>query len=106
MITARLQHLWQEDDGVLSFEWTIIAVVVVFGIVGGIAAVRDAIIDELGDTGEAIISFNQSFSYSGLAAFGIPDGSYVDVPSTVTDCARQPVNSWGIPPRNDATGGG
>ena len=24
---------WHEDDGVLSFEWTIVAVVIVFGIV-------------------------------------------------------------------------
>jgi hypothetical protein len=95
-----------EDDGVLSFEWTIIAVLIVFGIVGGLAAARDVIIDELGDMGEAIVSFNQSFSYTGIAALGIPGASYTDVPSTVVDCSRQPVNSWGIPPRNDITGGG
>ena len=90
----------------LSFEWTILVVIIVFGIVGGLAAARDVIIDELGDTGEAIVSFNQSFSYSGIPGLGIPAGSYTDVAATVVDCNRHPVGSWGIPARNDAAGGG
>ena len=81
---------WREDDGVLSFEWTIMAVVIVFGIVGGIAAARDAIIDELGDMAEATINIDQSFSFSGIPALGIPASSYVDPPGLVTDCGRQP----------------
>src|SRR5688572_4464766 len=40
-----IDQMWRDDDGVLSFEWTIIAVLVVFGIVGGLAAARDVIID-------------------------------------------------------------
>src|SRR6266480_4033762 len=32
-----VRRLWCEDDGVLSFEWTIMAVVIAFGIVGGLA---------------------------------------------------------------------
>jgi Flp pilus assembly pilin Flp len=101
-----LRNLWCEDDGVLSFEWTIIAVVIVFGIVGGLAAARDTIIDELGDMAEAIISFDQSFSFAGIPALGIPASTYVDPPGALVDCGRQPVGSWGIAGRNDAAGGG
>ena len=101
-----LKQVWREDDGVLSFEWTILTVVVVFGIVGGLAAARDTIIDELGDMGEAIVSFNQSFSYSGIASLGIPSASYTDTPATVVDCGRHPIGSFGMPARNDLAGGG
>ena len=100
----QLHKLWREDDGVLSFEWTIMAVLLVFGIVGGLAAARDVIIDELGDMGQAIVAFNQSFSYSGIPGF--PGAEYTDVMGTVVDCARHPANSWGIPARNDLGGGG
>lgn len=52
---------WQEEDGVLTFEWVLIITLVVIGIVGGLAAARDGIIDELGDIAQATISFDQSF---------------------------------------------
>jgi len=100
-----LRKLWCEDDGVLSFEWTIIAVAIVFGIVGGLAAVRDVLIDELGDLGEAVVSFDQSFTFTGIPLLGIPGSSYTDIPGTVVDCTRQPVGSWGVPPRDDSVGG-
>jgi hypothetical protein len=56
--------------------------------------------------GQAIVSFNQTFSYTGIATLGIPGASYNDLPSTVVDCNRQPANSWGVPARNDIIGGG
>jgi Flp pilus assembly pilin Flp len=99
-----INNLWQEDDGVLSFEWTIIAVVVVFGIVGGLAAGRDAIIDELGDLAEAVMAFDQSFSFAGIP--GIIDGAeYDDTPGVLTDCGRQAAGSFGVEGPNDVTGG-
>lgn len=98
-----IHKLWQEDDGVLSFEWTLIAVLVVFGTVGGIAAIRDVIIDELGDVAQGIVGFDQSFTFSGIPALGILDSSYQDIPSTVTDCARN--SNFGIAGRNDGADG-
>lgn len=78
--------MWQEDDGVLSFEWTILAVVVVFGIVGGLAAARDAILDELGDTAESLLNIDQSFT---LLPFGpFPGITFTDAPHTFVDCDR------------------
>jgi Flp pilus assembly pilin Flp len=99
-----LNNMWREDDGVLSFEWTIISVVVVFGIVGGLAAGRDAILDELGDVAEAVMGIDQSFSYAGVPGI-IDDSQYIDIQGVLTDCGRQPAGSWGIPGPNDATGG-
>ncbi len=81
-----LTAMWNEDEGVLTFEWTIIAIVIVFGIVGGLAAARDGILDELGDVAEAYLNIDQSFS---LAAFGpFPAVVYVDPGHTFVDCDR------------------
>src|SRR3954454_10940671 len=100
-----LRQLWLEDDGVLSFEWTILAVVIVFGIVGGLAAARDTLIDELGDLSAAVVSFDQSFSFTGIPTLGVLGSSYVDIPGVVDDCGRQ-TTAWGIMPRDDRIGGG
>ena len=86
-----LQKLWQEDDGVLTFEWVLLVTVLVIGIVGGLAAARDAIIDELGDVAEATINFDQSYSIAGIEIPGVlilPDQQFVDTPAAFTDCGR------------------
>jgi hypothetical protein len=72
MLKARRHRFWHPDDGGLSFEWTLVATLIVIGVVGGLAAARDAIIDELGDVCQAVVGFNQSFSYSGIPSLGIP----------------------------------
>jgi Flp pilus assembly pilin Flp len=56
-----LNQAWREDDGVLSFEWTLLATLVVIGAVGGIAAARDAISDELGDVAQAMLALDGSY---------------------------------------------
>ena len=72
----RLLSVWQEEDGVLSFEWTLLLTLLTIGVVGGLAAARDAIIDELGDVAEAAQGIDQSFS---LAAVAIDfDGDAID----------------------------
>lgn len=55
-------RVWREDEGVLTFEWILLITVLVIGIVGGLSAVRDAVITELGDVVEAVISLDQSYS--------------------------------------------
>ena len=57
-----LNRMWSEDEGVLTFEWILLITIVVIGIVGGFSAARDAIIDELGDVGEAMIAVDQSWT--------------------------------------------
>lgn len=57
-----LNRVWCEDEGVLTFEWILLITVLVIGIVGGLSAVRDAVITELADVAEAVISLDQSYT--------------------------------------------
>ena len=87
--------LWLEDDGVLSFEWTLLVTLLIFGIVGGLAAARDAVIDELGDAAQAMqaldgsytIDFPLVFTIDGVGTGGASDSGYTDA-ITYTDCTR------------------
>jgi Flp pilus assembly pilin Flp len=56
--------MWREEDGVLSFEWTLLLTLLVLGIVGGLAAARDAILDEFGDVAQAMLSLDHSMTIS------------------------------------------
>jgi Flp pilus assembly pilin Flp len=100
-----LNKLWHEDDGVLSFEWTLLIVLVVIGIVSGLGAARDVIIDELGDAAAAVLAFDQSYSFAGLPVLGIPDSEYVDQLGIVDDCARSDTIPH-LPPASDGADGG
>ncbi len=57
-----MNRVWCEDEGVLTFEWILLITVLVIGVVGGLSAVRDAVITELGDVSEAMISLDQSYT--------------------------------------------
>ena len=61
-MTGAIKRFWREDDGVLSFEWVLLVTLLTIGVVGGIAAARDAIIDELGDVSQAMLALDQSYS--------------------------------------------
>ncbi|WP_238397613.1 hypothetical protein [Anatilimnocola aggregata] len=65
-MNSTLKQMWVEQDGVLSFEWTLLVTLVTIGIVSGLAGARDAIIDELGDVAEAAQGIDQSFSLAAL----------------------------------------
>ena len=54
-------RMWHEQDGVLSFEWTVLASLLTVGVVSGIASVRDATIDEMGDLAQAMVNLDQSY---------------------------------------------
>jgi Flp pilus assembly pilin Flp len=109
----RLLAIWREEDGVLSFEWTLMLTLLTLGIVAGLAGARDAIIDELGDVAEAAQGFDQSYS---LAAVSIDfDGDMVAdfttnasdfeedplVDQVYTDCARSDFNPGQAGPISD-----
>ena len=44
-----IRRIWCEDEGVLTFEWVLLVTLLTIGVVSGLAAARDAVIDELGD---------------------------------------------------------
>jgi Flp pilus assembly pilin Flp len=57
-----IANLWNEEEGVLSFEWTLVVTLLTIGIVAGISAARDAIIDELGDVAQAMLALDHSMT--------------------------------------------
>jgi Flp pilus assembly pilin Flp len=60
-----LTRMWHEQDGVLSFEWTMLASLLTVGLVAGMTSVRDGIIDEMGDLTTSMTSLDQSFRIQG-----------------------------------------
>jgi Flp pilus assembly pilin Flp len=89
----RLLALWREDDGVLSFEWTMVLTLLTIGIVAGLSAARDAIIDELGDVAQAAGAIDQSFTLAEIDLvdpdISAPGMSFTDDAMIYTDCARE-----------------
>jgi hypothetical protein len=60
------QKLWNDDCGALiATEWVFVATILVLGIITGLVAVRQAVINELDEFANAVLSLNQSFSFSG-----------------------------------------
>jgi Flp pilus assembly pilin Flp len=98
-----LTQAWREEDGVLSFEWTMLLTLLTVGIVSGVAATRDGVIDELGDVAQAMLSVDGSYLISQPLAVtvdrdgagpllpeqmgGGSDSSFTDA-MTYTDCDR------------------
>jgi hypothetical protein len=63
--------MWHEQDGVLSFEWTVLTSLLTVGVVSGIAAVRDATIDEMGDLSQAMVNLDQSYFIDAPLGVGV-----------------------------------
>ena len=61
-----LGKLWADDCGALiATEWVFVATILVLGVITGLVAVRNAVLAELIDFANAVISLNQSFSFTG-----------------------------------------
>jgi len=58
---AMMKRLWCEDEGILTFEWILLLTVLVIGVVGGVAGIRDAIIHECQGVVGAMESLNQTY---------------------------------------------
>jgi len=105
-VKSFMKRMWMEDEGVLSFEWILLVTLLTIGIVGGVAAVRDAIIDEFGDVAEAMLELDQSYWINepltilvhdtGSAAIGqsgnAAGSAFVDT-MAYADCDRSPALS-------------
>jgi Flp pilus assembly pilin Flp len=61
-----MRKLWKDDCGALiATEWVFVATILVLGIITGLVAVRQAVIDELNDFADAVLALNQSYSFCG-----------------------------------------
>lgn len=56
-----LKRVWNEDEGVLTFEWILLLTILVIGVVGGLSAVRDALEHEAAGVAIAEVSLDQSW---------------------------------------------
>jgi hypothetical protein len=78
-----LRKLWNDDAGfVISAELVLVATILVIGLIVGMVSLRNQIVQELVDVGQAIGSLSQSYCFAGtfkpFAAW--TDGScYIDV---------------------------
>ncbi len=68
-VSSRWHDLLCDDEGVLTFEWIMLLTLLVIGVVGGLAGIRDAIIHESQSVVGAVISLDQS--YSVVAPLGV-----------------------------------
>ncbi|MCL4200857.1 MAG: hypothetical protein KJ000_00080 [Pirellulaceae bacterium] len=64
-----LQQLWKDDAGfVITTELLLIVTILVIGLIVGMVAVRDAVVQELGDVAAAIGALDQSYQYNGVTS--------------------------------------
>ncbi len=90
-----ISRVWREEDGVLSFEWTLVVTLLAIGIVAGLAGARDAILDELGDAAQAMLALDQSMTIDlplsvvvhNNEVSSASDSSFVDA-MNYADCPR------------------
>ncbi|MDO4628639.1 MAG: hypothetical protein Q4C70_05610 [Planctomycetia bacterium] len=56
-----LNRIMKDESGVLTFEWILLITLLVIGIVGGVAIIRDALIIETAETAGAIMALDNSY---------------------------------------------
>ncbi|MDA0835848.1 MAG: hypothetical protein O2955_15995 [Planctomycetota bacterium] len=64
-----LCKMWNDEAGfIVSAELVLVATILVIGMIVGLSEIQHAVVQELGDVGEAIGSINQSYGYTGFSA--------------------------------------
>lgn len=62
-----LQQLWNDDAGyIVTTEMLLIFVILVLGLIAGLANLRMAIVTELTESGLALLNLNQGYTIAGL----------------------------------------
>ena len=83
MIKQTLARLWHDDGGALiATEFLFVATILIIGIIVGLSGLRDAVVVELTELGNAILALSQGYSISGLTGCcAATDGSQaIDTP--------------------------
>ena len=89
MITL-LQKIYRDENGVtVSTEMVLLMMIIVFGVIAGNVSLRDAVNQEVADTGLAINNISQTYSYAGntIAGVGTVAGSQFDDNTDLNDGA-------------------
>ena len=92
-----MKHLaakfWNDDRGALiASEYLFVITILIIGIIVGLTSLREAIVNELAETANAILALSQGYTISGLTGDGgDSDGSgVIDTPSLVVDPTLTP----------------
>ncbi len=78
-----LSRLWNDDAGaVIALEFLFVATVLILGLIVGLTALRNAINNELVESGNAILALSQGFSVSGSSTSGgsLDGSAVIDTP--------------------------
>ena len=76
-----VKRFWNEEAGfIVSAELVLVATILVIGMITGLTSVRDAVITELADVGQAISNINQSYSIGGVSgrSASTPGSLFID----------------------------
>jgi hypothetical protein len=92
------RRVWTDERGfVISLESVLVAAVLVFGLVGGMVELRDAMLAEFNDLANAIRAIDNSYSFSGVTSKGgswVAGSSFKDPMSGIS---QQPAPSVNLP---------
>ena len=62
-----LLNLWSDEAGaIVSAEIVLVATILVIGMIVGLKTLRDAVVTELADVGQAISQMDQGYTYSAV----------------------------------------
>lgn len=112
-------NLWVDEAGfIVSAELVLIATILVIGMIVGLVSVRNQIVQEFVDIGQAIGSVSQTFAYGGINKPGMAmtDGCfYVDLadfcqntqtaghePGGIVIAGNYPSNAPQVPPNGES----
>jgi hypothetical protein len=88
-----LKRLWNDEAGfIISAELVLVATVLVIGMIVGLVSLRNQVVQELVDVGQAIGSISQSFAYCGV--HGKPGTAWTD------GCGYRDKVDWCQSPQN------
>ena len=80
-----INRIMKDENGVLTFEWILLITVLVIGIVGGVAIMRDALILEAAETADAIVHLSQGYVISGPIQLTVSDTATDMTGATLTE---------------------
>ncbi len=79
-----MKHIMRDESGVRTFECILLITLLVIGIIGGVAVIRDALIIESAETAGAIVGLSQDYAATGPWNIEVSDSKGVEVKMTET----------------------
>ncbi len=94
-----LRRLWADDQGaVISTELVLVIGILIFGIIPGLVALRNAVIASLVNIGNTLVEIVPSFTYSGFVVGGSPGGNIALINGYEVGSQVSPLTAVQTPP--------